>query len=52
MAVEWTEPPMVFEISLQAMTHQRHFEKIQVDSFLLAVISPNSITIEGKCPNM
>lgn len=27
MAVEWTEPRMVFEISLQAMTHQQHFEK-------------------------
>lgn len=33
MAVEWTEPPMVWY--LQAMTHQRHFEKIQVDSFSL-----------------
>lgn len=33
MAVEWTEPQMVFEISLQTMTHQWHFEKMQVDSF-------------------
>lgn len=40
MAVEWTEPRMVFEISLQAMTHQQHFDKVQVDSF--AIIRTNS----------
>lgn len=27
MAVEWTEPRMVFEISLRRITHQWHFEK-------------------------
>lgn len=61
MAVEWTEPRMVFEISLQAMTHQQHFEKMQVDSF--ATIGANSFlcfqwyaltssTVEVKCPNL
>lgn len=33
MAVGWTEPRMVFEISLQAMTHQRRLEEVQADSF-------------------
>lgn len=33
MAVKWIEPQMVFEISFQAMTHQQHFDKMQVDSF-------------------
>lgn len=33
MAVGWTEPRMVFAISLQAMTHQRHLEEMQADSF-------------------
>lgn len=45
MAVEWTEPRMVFEISLQAMTHQQHFEKMQVDSFVVKCKMSKLVTI-------
>lgn len=39
MAVKWREPRKVFEISFQAMTHQQHFEKMQVDSFAKTGVS-------------
>ena len=38
MAVEWTEPRIwCFEISLLAMTHQQHLEKMQVDKFFAEI---------------